>query len=299
MKVQKATQKKPCDPLSNRRRSASGTDGVKLATGHADVGDQASCGKRITGKSVKMRQIQKIGTWNVRGLLQTGKLTILEKEIARCELNICGLSETHWRSSGHFLTETHAIYFSGNCDTSRNGVAFVLTKSINNCVMGYEAVSDRILSIKLQAKPVNMNILQLYAPTSTASDTDMESFYTDLETTMSKIPKREILIVMGDLNAKIGAVAYQLSHSAGKFGLGQRNERGERLIQFAAENNLVIVNSFFQNHPRRLYTWISPDGKYRNQIDYIMIGSRWKTFIRNAHTLPGADCGSDHQLLIA
>lgn len=96
-----------------------------------------------------------------------------------------------------------------------------------------------------------------------------------------------------------GAHADQLSQCIGKFGLGQRNERGERLIQFAAQNNLAISNSFFQHHPRRLYTWTSPDGNYRNQIDYIMIGSRWKSFIRNVHTLPGADCGSDYQLLIA
>lgn len=165
--------------------------------------------------------------------------------------------------------------------------------------MGYEPVSDRVMSIKLKAKPVNINIIQIYAPTSTASDTDLDNFYIELETTISKIPKRELLILMGDLNAKIGAHADQLSCCAGKFGLGQRNERGERLLQFAEENNLVISNTFFQNHPRRLYTWISPDGRYRNQIDYIMISSRWKSSIRNIHTLPGADCGSDHQLLVA
>jgi len=165
--------------------------------------------------------------------------------------------------------------------------------------VGYECVSDRVLSIKLKAKPVNLNIIQLYAPTSAAGDLDVETFYGELEATVAKIPNRELLIIMGDLNAKIGANADQLSHCAGRFGLGQRNERGERLIQFAAENNLVIANSLFKNHPRRIYTWTSPDGNYRNQIDYIMIGSRWETSIRNSHTLPGADCGSDHQLVIA
>jgi len=234
----------------------------------------------------------------VRGLLQPGKLKILEKEIARYGLNICGISETHWKGNGHFLTEGHVIYHSGNDENSRGGVAFVLPKTINNCVVGYECVNDRVLSIKLKAKPVNLNIIQLYAPTSAASDLDMETFYGDLETTMAKISNRELLIIMGDLNAKIGANADQLSHCAGRFGLGQRNERGERLIQFA-ENNLMIANSLFKNHPRRIYIWTSPDSNYRNQIDYIMIGSRWKTSIRNSHTLPGADCGSDHQLVLA
>lgn len=300
MQVQNKIKRWPCDPLSIRRRTASGADGVKLVTGHDGVGNQALHGNGTTGiaPAVKLRHIQKIGTWNVRGLLQPGKRDILEKEITRCKLSICGLSETHRKGNGHFQTETHAVYFSGNDEHSRNGVAFVLSKSLSTCVMGYEPVSDRVLSIKLKAKPVNLNIIQVYAPTSAATDADLESFYTELETVMTKIPKRELLVIMGDLNAKIGAHADKLSSCAGKFGLGQRNDRGERLIQFAAEHNLVISNTFFQNHPRRLYTWISPDGKYRNQIDYIMFGSRWKTSVKNVHTLPGADCGSDHQLLV-
>ncbi|XP_012553302.2 LINE-1 reverse transcriptase homolog [Bombyx mori] len=297
MRLRNGKQRWPCDPLSNRRRSASGAVGVKLDTGHVRVGDQALHGNWTTG-TLKIRHIQKIGTWNVRGLMQPGKLHILEKEITRCELNVCGLSETHWKSNGHFLTDAHAIYFSGNNTKSSNGVAIVIPKGINDCVMGYESVSDRVLSIRIKAAPINLDIIQVYAPTSSSSDKDLEDFYCDLENTMSKIPNRELLIVMGDLNSKIGANANQLSQTAGKFGLGQRNERGERLLEFAADHNLVICNSFFQNHPRRLYTWISSTG-HRNQIDYIMISSRWKTSVRNTHTLPSADCSSDHELLVA
>ncbi|PZC84076.1 hypothetical protein B5X24_HaOG205798 [Helicoverpa armigera] len=299
MKVKSNTQRRPCDPLSNRRRPASGADGGKLATGHTAVGDQATYGKHATGDLLKMRHIQKIGTWNVRGLLQPGKLKILEQELTRCGLNICGLSETHWKSNGHFLTETHVIYFSGNDDNSRNGVAFLIPKYLRSSVMEYEPISDRIIRIKLKATPVNFNLIQVYAPTSTARDDEIESFYKELESTIGKIANRELLIILGDLNAKVGSDAHQLSHCAGKFGLGQRNERGDRLIQFAADNGLVISNTFFEHHRRRLYTWISPDGKHRNQIDYILVGSRWKTSIKNAHTLPGADCGSDHQLLMS
>ncbi|CAH2235409.1 jg13268 [Pararge aegeria aegeria] len=289
----------PCDPLSNRRHTVSGADGEKLVTGHAGVGTQAPDGKIITGIPAKMRHTQKIGTWNVRGLLQAGKLKILENELSRCNINICGISETHWKDSDHFLTETNVVYFSGNHDNSRNGVAMIVPKSSRHCVLGYEPVSDRVMSIKLKASPVNLNIIQVYAQTSAACNEDTESFYSDLETTISKIPQREFLVVMGDFNSKIGSDSHLLSSCVGKYGLGQRNERGERLVQFAADNNLVISNSFFQNHPRRLYTWISPDGNYRNQIDYVLVRSRWKTCIRNTHTLPGADCGSDHQLLMA
>ena len=89
-----------------------------------------------------------------------------------------------------------------------------------------------------------------------------------------------------------------LRNFVGLYGLGSRNDRGERLIQFAADNNLTIMNTVFKQHSRRLYTWTSPSGEHRNQIDYIMIPTRWRSSITNAHTLPGADCHSDHQLLV-
>ena len=85
----------------------------------------------------------------------------------------------------------------------------------------------------------------------------------------------------------------------GKFGLGVQSEAGQRLIEFCQENPLVIANTLFQQHNRRVYTWTSPDGRHRNQIDYILCSQRWRSSIQSAKTTPGADCGSDHELLIA
>ena len=82
-------------------------------------------------------------------------------------------------------------------------------------------------------------------------------------------------------------------------GIGVQNETGQRLIEFCQENALVIANTFFQQYKRRLYTWTSPDGQHRNQIDYILCSQRWISSIQSAKTRPGADCGSDHELLIA
>ena len=85
----------------------------------------------------------------------------------------------------------------------------------------------------------------------------------------------------------------------GKFGLGIRNEAGQRLIQFCQENALVIAHTLFQQYKTRLYTWTSPDGQFRNQIDYILCSQRWRSSIQSTKSRPGADCGSDHELLIA
>ena len=83
----------------------------------------------------------------------------------------------------------------------------------------------------------------------------------------------------------------------GKCGLGVQNEAGQRLTEFCQENALVIANTLFKQHKRRLYTWTSPDGQYQNQIDYILFSQRWRSSIQSTKTRPGADCGSDHELL--
>ena len=110
-------------------------------------------------------------------------------------------------------------------------------------------------------------------------------------------PQNDVLFIIGDWNAKVGS--QDIPGVTGKFGLGVQNEAGQRLIEFWQENTLVKENTLFQQHRRRLYTWTSPDGQYRNQNDYILFSQRWRSSIQSAKTRLGADCGSDHDLLIA
>ncbi len=105
-------------------------------------------------------------------------------------------------------------------------------------------------------------------------------------------------MIMGDINAKIG-VGADKEHGIGKFGLGDRNEKGDRLAEFCCANNLTIMNTCFDHHKRNLYTWKSPGDRYRNQIDYIIMKRRWKSSVMDAKTYPGADCETDHILLAA
>ena len=100
-----------------------------------------------------------------------------------------------------------------------------------------------------------------------------------------------------ELDAKVGS--QETPGVTGKFGLGVKNETGQRLIKFCWENALVIANTLFQQHKRAFYTWTSPDGQYQNQIDYILCSQRWRSSIQSAKTRPGADYGSDHEFLIA
>ena len=108
--------------------------------------------------------------------------------------------------------------------------------------------------------------------------------------------KKDFLFIIGDWNAKVGS--QEIPGVTVEFGLGVDNEAEQRLIGLCQENALVIPNTPFQQHQRRLYTWTSPDGQYWNQTDYILCSQRWRSSIQSAKTRLGADCGSDHELLI-
>ena len=109
--------------------------------------------------------------------------------------------------------------------------------------------------------------IQAYAPTSNTEEAETEWFYEDLQDILELTPKKDVLFIIGDWNAKVGS--QETPRVTGKFGLGVWNEAGQRLIEFCQENALVIANTLFQQHKRRLYTWTSPDGQHQNQIDYI------------------------------
>ena len=154
-----------------------------------------------------------------------------------------------------------------------------------------------MISVRFQGKPFNITVIQIYSLTSNAKEAKVEWFYDDPPDRLELTPKRDVLFITGDWDAKVGS--QELPGVTGKFGLGVQNESGQRLPEFCQENTLVIANTLFQQHKRRLYTWTAPDGQYQNQTDYILCSQRWRSSIQSAKTRLGADCGSDHELLIA
>ena len=116
-----------------------------------------------------------------------------------------------------------------------------------------------MISVHLQGKPFNITIIQVYAPTSNAEEAKVARFYEDLQDLLELTPKKDVLFIIGDSNAKVGS--QETPGVTGKIGLGMWNEAGQRLIEFCQENALVIANTLFQQHKRRLYTWTSPDGQ--------------------------------------
>ena len=121
--------------------------------------------------------------------------------------------------------------------------------------------------------------------TSNAEEAEVERFYEDLQEFLELTPKKDVLFIIEDWNVKVGS--QEIPGVTGKIGLGVQNGAGQRLIEFCQENALVIANTLFQQHKRRLYTWTSPDGQYQNQIDYILRSQRWASSIESAKNKTG------------
>ena len=154
-----------------------------------------------------------------------------------------------------------------------------------------------MVSVHFQGKSFTVTVIQVYAVTSNAGEAEVEQFYEDLQDLLKLTPKKDVHFIIGDWNAKVGN--QEIPGVSGKFGLGVQNDGGERLTEFCQENTLVIANTLFQQPKKRLYPCNSPDGQYRNQIDYILCSQRWRSSKQSAKTRLGTDCGSDHELLIA
>ena len=136
----------------------------------------------------------------------------------------------------------------------------MVNKRVQNAVLGCNLKNNRMISVHLQGKPFNITVIQVYAPTSNTEEAEVEWFCEDLQDLLELTPKKDVLFIIGDWNAKVGS--QETPGLTGKFGLGMQNEAGQRLIEFCQENALVIANTVFQQHKRRLYTWTSPDGQH-------------------------------------
>ena len=134
-----------------------------------------------------------------------------------------------------------------------------------------------MISVCFQGNPFSITVLQAYAPTSNIEEAEVELFYEDLQDLLELTPKKDVLFIIGNWNEKVGS--QEKPGVTGKFGLGVQNEIGQRLIEFCQENSLVIANTLFQQHKRRLYTWTSPDGQHQNHIDYILCSQGWRSCI--------------------
>ncbi|KAK2705916.1 hypothetical protein QYM36_016061, partial [Artemia franciscana] len=181
------------------------------------------------------------------------------------------------------------------------GVGFLLNIQAQKALIEWEPVSSRLAKARFRSKLFNVTVFAVYAPTRVSSEQAIDTFYAELNEAVKKTPKRDLLIIGGDLNAHVGSRQANGDRSLGIHGYGERCERGTRLVQFAQANNLVIANTLFRHKPSHVITWRSRDGRTSSQLDYLLVSSRWRSSIQNCRAYRGPDtgskCGSDHTLV--
>ncbi|VDL89101.1 unnamed protein product [Schistocephalus solidus] len=182
------------------------------------------------------------------------------------KVDVCCLSEVQILDSGSLeikilgANSHFNLYHSGHRDFSgRHGVVISLSKQANRVPLAWEPVNDWIVA--------------LYAPISAVEQREKETFYSQLQVLVERIRRRNLLIVAGDWNGRTGCGESTNSHVIGRFGLGSRCENGERPLNFAAQNQLFVTNTYFQHRNTHLLTWYFNDGHTASQIDYILVGS--------------------------
>ena len=266
---------------------------------------QTQMGAGLPTSSFTLRKTTQVGNWNVRTMYEMGKVNQVTAEMRKYNINILGVSEARWTQSGRIkLNSGETILYSGHEDEKAphtEGVAILLSPQAENCLIEWQPEGSRIITatFKTFKKGINFNIVQCYAPTNEHEEETKNDFYQRLQSVMSKFKDKDITLVMGDFNAKIGKENLGYEEIMGRHGLGTRNENGEMFTDFCANNGLIIGGSMFEHKDIHKATWMSPDQATHNQIDHVCINKKFRRSLQDVRVYRSADIASDHHLLMA
>nr|XP_025037115.1 craniofacial development protein 2-like [Pelodiscus sinensis] len=218
----------------------------------------------------------------------------------RYKINILGFSEMRWTDSGMLtLGSGEIVCYSGRSDGQhQEGVGIIMDIQAKKSLLGWEPVNSRIIRARLFSIYAKTTIIQSYALTEQATEEEKDLFSSKLQEQIDKIPHHNVLIIMGDLNAKVGLDNEGYKSCMGPEGVSERNNNRQRFVDLCLDNGLVIGGTVFQHKTIHKLTWISPDRRTYNQIDHIAINQKWRRSMRDVRALRGADANSDHHLLL-
>ena len=241
----------------------------------------------------------RIGTWNVLSLYQSGALKKLLSQLDLYNTDITALQEIRWTSEGIIDKENHTIFYS--CDKTRHvfGTGFIENKRIKHLVTDFKAKTPRICKLRVGGLFFNYSLICVHAPTEEKDDDEKDNFYEDLDQIYEECPKRDVKIILGDLNAKIGQEEVYRP-IIGKYSLHTlSNDNGIRLTDFTSSKNMVVASTLFNHKDIHKMTCRSPDWRTYNQIDHLLIDARHVSNVMDVRTFRGANIDSDQYLLIS
>lgn len=236
-----------------------------------------------------------IATYNVRTLATEESLQQLLYEVEKINWNIIGLSEVRRIDEEKLVLKDcgHVIYWKGT-QQRQHGVGFLVHKDIKENIAKYRGISERLAYLIINIdKSTTLKIIQVYAPTISYSQDEVDELYQNIESILLE-EKTTNTIVMGDFNARLG-IAQHVSKYIGPQGYGGSNDRGNTLAAFAQENKLYVVNTFFKKRSERRWTWMGPNGTIKAEIDYILTSNI--NIVKNYDVLNRVQTDSDHRMV--
>lgn len=250
--------------------------------------------------TISFKQRTRIAQWNVRTLTDDTRIAQLEQQMNKYNIQIFGLSEVRRRNHGEQTTsDGNTLIYSGKPDKSESGVAIMMSKAVRKSLIEWSPVSDRIITARVKTKARNMSIVQCYAPTEVDTIVEKDAFYDELSNALNKVQKGDIVVLMGDFNAQIGSNNTGYRRITGKHGMGTRTDNGDRLVELCMKHDLIIGGTVFPHKDVHKYTWTSPNGRTKNQIDHICISAKWRSSLLDVRNKRGADLFTDHELILA
>jgi len=253
---------------------------------------------RVFGKSTgKRKKDFFFGTWNVRTLYKSGAVHNIVNEVEKYKVKLTALQEIRWTNTGTININEITIFYGGCTEQRQLGTGFAVHKDLVPAVKEFKDINPRMSVLTIEAQWFDISFVNVHAPTEDKSQDEKETFYEQLESALNLIPSNRIQIVLGDLNAKVGKEEMFRQVTGGHSLHDETNDNGTKLIDFAIGNGLVIRSTMFPHKNIHKGTWRSPDGRYTNQIDHILVNSRFKNCIQDVRSIRGADSDSDHYLI--
>jgi endonuclease/exonuclease/phosphatase family metal-dependent hydrolase len=239
-----------------------------------------------------------IATWNVRTMMQPGKMQEIANETIKNKIDILALQEICWQGQGRIDKQAYTIIYSGSENrTGQLGTGFMFTKLMRASLLEFEAVNDRICRIRMKGRYRNIMIISTNAPIEEKEEYEKEEFYDRLEEIYNRVQKYDIIIIMGDFNAKIWKEKH-LMKVAGKYAFhNETRDNGKLVAQFETRTRLFTNSTSFQHKKIHMGTWKIPGTSEVNQIDHALVTLLHSSSVIDVRSCRGSNCDSDHYLV--
>jgi len=262
--------------------------------------DNAQKGTRITDD-------WRVGIWNVRTMRGAGKSELLVRALCKEKVDICAICETRWNCDEEFSIVDPVLgqpycFLVGKANNGVGGVGVIIKSTLRCGVLNWEVINDRCALLRLNTLPVRTSFIIVYSPTELALDEVKDEFYEYVETiVMAEKSRNSAVYVLGDLNSRVGRGMEGEEATVGKWGYGDRNENGIRLVSFAMSSDMHIASTFFQKKKCKTVTWKPPGKQIREgaQLDYVLVQNRWRSSVSNVEAKWVVEGVTDHALVVA